>query len=120
MTARRCARCHGNLFPDDGAWTCLQCGRTARLVPVTVLPFLDEARDRSSRRKQSISNVQKVEAYVQAFEGRTAKEMAEALEVDDSEVRKVLLRLMDEGVVERRGDGKPFRWFIAGIQEESA
>jgi predicted ArsR family transcriptional regulator len=91
-------------------------------MPVATVPpvYLPLSYDRPGRRKGAVSNAKKVLAYIEACEGRTVGQIAMALEVDDAEVRKVLVGLRDQGVVVRRGEGRPFRWYRVDVQEEAS
>lgn len=114
-----CAKCGGQPFYDayEREHRCLQCGKAVVTQAPVYLP-LDY--DRPGRRRRAVSNSRKVRAYVEACEGRTATEISDALEVDDAEVRKVLLGLRDQGVVVRRGEGKPFRWYLTEVEEAAS
>jgi DNA-binding transcriptional ArsR family regulator len=114
-----CTKCGGQPFYDayEREHRCLQCGMPVVREPPVYLPL---SYDRPGRRRQAVSNAAKVRAYVEACEGRTATQIAIALEVDQAEVRKVLAGLRDQGVVVRRGEGKPFRWYRVDIEEAAS
>jgi len=129
VTARRCPRCGGNLFPDDGAWTCLQCGRTARLVPVTVLPRPKRERERwDPGRKyptpeRFMASYALTMDYIRDHPGCITREVAEAIGMPGKSMGTRLSTLLRAGQLVREGSGgtaEPFRWYVAEVQEASA
>jgi len=120
MTARRCARCHGNLFPDEDAWTCLQCGRS---VTSQVPLDLPEARLGHPGRQISDDVIDAILQYVARNPGRKTVVIAEGLKVSRRTMGLRLTKLQELGMLINEGLGgttDPYRWFLADVEEESA
>jgi len=122
MTARRCARCGGNLLHDryDNEWSCLQCGGVVK----TVVPLdLPEARLGHPGRQISDELIDAILQYVARNPGRKTVVSAEGLKVSRRTMGLRLAKLQELGMLINEGLGgttDPYRWYLADVEEESA